>query len=57
VTGYHHIKSGDKYVFVRDFDKSEKLDTVDDELCCLVTSDHTIPVGEFTFWDWEDNLL
>ena len=57
VTGSHHIKSGDKYVFVRDFDKSEKLDTVDDELCCLVTSDHTIPVGEFTFWDWEDNLL
>jgi nucleoid-associated protein YgaU len=57
VTGSHHIQNGDKYVLVRDFDKSEKLDTVDDELCCLVTSDHTIPIGEFTFWDWEDNLL
>jgi hypothetical protein len=57
VTGSHHIKCGDKYILVRDFEKAEKLDTVDDILHCLVTSDHTIPVGEFTFWDWEDNLL
>jgi len=48
VTGSHHIKDGDK---------CEKLDTVDNEVSCFVTSDHMIPVGEFTFWDWEDNLL
>lgn len=57
VTGSHHIKWGDKYIPVREFEKAEKLDTVDDVLYCLVTSDHTIPVGEFTFWDWEDNLI
>jgi hypothetical protein len=57
VTGSHHIKCGDKYIPVREFEKAEKLDTVDDVLYCLVTSDHTIPVGEFTFWDWEDNLI
>jgi len=57
VTGSHYIKCGDKYIPVRDFEKAEKLDTVDDVLYCLVTSDHTIPVGEFTFWDWEDNLI
>ena len=54
VTGSHHIKYGDKYIPVREFEKAEKLDTVDDVLYCLVTIDHTIPVGEFTFWDWED---
>jgi hypothetical protein len=32
-------------------------DKCDDILYCLVTSDHTIPVGEFKFWDWEDNLI
>ena len=57
VTGSHHIKWGDKYIPVCEFEKAEKLDTVDDVLYCLVTSDHTIPVGEFTFWDWEDNLI
>lgn len=57
VTGSHHIKWSDKYIPVREFEKAEKLDTVDDVLYCLVTSDHTIPVGEFTFWDWEDNLI
>lgn len=57
VTGSHHIKWGDKYIPVREFEKAEKLDTVDDVLYCLVTSDHMIPVGEFTFWDWEDNLI
>ena len=57
VTGSHYIKNDDKFIHVRDFDEAEKLDTVHDILYCLVTSDHTIPVGEFTFWDWEDNLL
>ena len=57
VTGSHYIKNDDKFIHVRDFDEAEKLDTVDDVLYCLVTSDHTIPVGEFMFWDWEDNLI
>lgn len=57
VTGSHYIKSGDTFIPVREFHKAEKLDTVDDVLYCLVTSNHTIPVGEFLFWDWEDNLL
>ena len=25
------------------------------ELCCLITSDHTIPIGKWVFHDWEDN--
>lgn len=58
VTGSHLIKDGyDRYVLVRDFYKSEKLDFVDDVLYCLITDTHTIPVGEFTFWDWETDIL
>ena len=57
VTGSHYIKNNGKFIHVRDFDQAKQLDTVDDVLYCLVTSDHTIPVGEITFWDWEDNLI
>ena len=54
VTGSHYIQiEEDVFINVRDFDYAEKLDTVDDILYCLVTSDHTIPVGEYTFSDWE----
>ena len=27
---------------------------IENELSCLITSDHNIPIGEYTFWDWED---
>lgn len=57
VTGSHYIKNKNKYCKVKDFPKATKTDEIDDELTCLVTSDHTIPVGEYTFWDWEDNLI
>jgi len=57
VTGSHYIKNKNKYCEVKDFPKATKTDEIDDELTCLVTSDHTIPVGEYTFWDWEDNLI
>ena len=54
VTGSHYVESEENvFIHVRDFDKAEKLNTVDDILYCLVTSDHTIPVGEYTFSDWE----
>ena len=26
-----------------------------EEFACLITSDHTIPIGEWVFHDWEDN--
>ena len=30
-------------------------DTKHETLCCLITSDHTIPIGKHIFHDWEDN--
>ena len=57
VTGSHYIKHGDKYVMVCDFPESIQTDDHSEILSCLVTSTHKIPIGEYTFWDWEDNLV
>ena len=39
---------------VKDVSYALKTDICDDELSCLITSNHRIPIGEYTFWDWED---
>jgi hypothetical protein len=57
VTGSHYIKDGDKYVQVKDFPGAELTTQTDPVVSCIVTDDHKIPVGDFIFWDWEDNLL
>ena len=56
VTGDHLIQHPEslRFIHVADFEKSQRTDIFDKELSCLVTSTHTIPVGEFIFWDWED---
>lgn len=61
VTGEHKILNNKEnksdlknYIDVKDYYKSEKTDIWDEELSCLITSNHQIPIGEFTFWDWED---
>lgn len=57
VTGSHYVKDGNVYKQVRNFSKAEPTDKVAKVVCCLVTNDHKIPVGNFIFWDWEDNLV
>ncbi len=42
------------YIPVSQYKHAIKTDEYDEELSCLITSNHQIPVGEFTFWDWED---
>jgi hypothetical protein len=63
VTGEHHIfpplSSDDKgklknYIKVKNYKPAIKTTEYDDVLHCLVTTNHNIPVGEYTFWDWED---
>lgn len=66
VTGEHHIYPfSDKnsiehkrdlknYVKVQDYEKAKKTNLFDKEYSCLITSDHTMKIGEFLFWDWED---
>jgi hypothetical protein len=57
VTGSHYIKDGNVYKAVKNFSGAEVTTTIDREVSCLITSDHKIPVGEFVFWDWEDDKI
>lgn len=60
VTGEHKIlidnnKSDiEGFKPVKEVSYALKTDICDEELSCLITSNHRIPIGEFTFWDWED---
>ena len=60
VTGEHKILVDDKKKDIEGFKPvSEvsyalKTDICDEKLSCLITSNHRIPIGEYTFWDWED---
>jgi hypothetical protein len=65
VTGEHRILKKDNegkelddifenYIKVSTCSYAEKTNEYDDVLHCLITSNHRIQVGEFSFWDWED---
>ena len=60
VTGEHKILIDDNksdiegFKPVKEVSYALKTDICDEELSCLITSNHRIPIGEFTFWDWED---
>jgi len=57
VTGSHYVKDGDTFKQVKNLPDAEATTQVDSVVYCLVTSDHKIPVGDYVFWDWEDNLV
>ena len=56
VTGGHYIfsKKQDKFVLVSEHEDAEKSIFWGQKMSCLITEDHTIPVGEYVFKDWED---
>ena len=56
VTGTHKIinPKNNEAIFVKDFDKAEKSIFWGPVMHCLITDNHTIPIGEYTFKDWED---
>lgn len=58
VSGSHLVYNPDikQFVHVKDLPSAELMATEDCEvLSCLITSDHTIPIGEWIFHDWEDS--
>lgn len=59
VTGTHYIYNEkiNKYVQAKDHPDSELTNKKEKEFSCLVTNDHKIKIGGFTFWDYEDDLL
>ena len=60
VTGEHKILVDDNKKDIEGFKPVSELsyalktDICDEKLSCLITSNHRIPIGEYTFWDWED---
>ena len=56
VTADHKIRDPDsgRFIAVKDCKHATVTEQCGNTLSCLVTDDHLIPVGEFTFWDWED---
>ena len=60
VTGSHLMKDYRKneFVPVSEIDYAVKTQKTSPYMCCLITSNHLIPIGEHLFWDWEDeNVL
>tara|TARA_Y100000389_G_scaffold186777_1_gene207504 strand:- start:3025 stop:3954 length:930 start_codon:yes stop_codon:yes gene_type:complete len=57
VTGSHLIfdKSINNFIYVKDFPGATEVPEQTSNLVCLITSDHTIPLGDYIFHDWEDN--
>jgi hypothetical protein len=57
VSGSHLVydPSIKQFVHVKDLPSSELSEVDCDVLSCLITSDHTIPIGEWIFHDWEDS--
>lgn len=56
VTGDHLIKHpiNGEFIMVKDYENAQNTMSWDKEMTNLVTSNNNIPIGEFTFWDWED---
>jgi hypothetical protein len=57
VSGSHLIYNPDckEFVHVNDLPSATLAEVDCAVLSCLITSDHTIPIGEWIFHDWEDN--
>lgn len=56
VTGSHLIQSKNgSFIYVEDHSKAKLDENIETKyFSCLITNNHLIPFGEYTFWDWED---
>ena len=55
VTATHKILDPkDGFIPVETYNRATKTDIKPEILYCLITENHQIPIGEYTFWDWED---
>lgn len=57
VSGSHLVYdvNVDDFVHVKDLPLAELTDIQCPVLYCLITTDHTIPIGDWIFHDWEDS--
>jgi hypothetical protein len=54
VTGGHLIKHNEEFKPVYKHERAEISELSPEIFMCIVTSDHTIHIGEYVFWDWSD---
>jgi len=56
VTGSHLVydKEIEGFIYVRDYPKSIKTKRRVEVVYCLITDNHTIPISDYIFHDWED---
>jgi hypothetical protein len=55
-----HLIFDDKlktFIKVENYKNAELCKFNCNKLYCLITNDHTIPLGDFIFHDWDDNNL
>jgi hypothetical protein len=60
VTGSHYVfdDNSKQYIQVKDYSKAINQNKIkSDWYVCLITENHTIKIGDLTFWDWEDYRL
>ena len=59
VTGSHLVFHREKntYIQVKDYTNARLTNHIHDTFSCLITSDHTICIGNNVFWDWEDHFI
>ena len=57
VTGSHYIQSSGRFIRVSKFNGSVATQKIDPVVNCIITSDHKVPIGEYIFWDWEDQSV
>ena len=57
VSGSHLVYCSElkRFIHVDELNTACATDIKCDNLTCLITSDHTIPIGKWIFHDWEDN--
>ena len=57
VSGSHlvYVPSTKIFDHVENLLEAEKTDILCEKFTCLITSNHTIPIGKWIFHDWEDN--
>lgn len=58
VTGEHYVKHKEHFIPVKYHPKAEYVPSkIDDVVLCLITSNHRIPIDDYEFWDWDDDLI
>ena len=59
VTGSHLVfdATKNKFVKIENYSKAQLSTLKTEWFSCLITSNHTIKIGEEIFWDWEDYII